>query len=67
MIYFGTQAGRGVVIESDTLMVVRTPSVERVQTVDVRIVFSDTEELVLPSAFAFERGHTVALQPKIGR
>lgn len=66
VVYFGTRAAKGVVIESPWMVRVTTPQSEEVGSVDVRLRFGDGVEQVLEGGYTYEEQPGLVLQPRIG-
>lgn len=66
VVYFGTRAGKGVVIESPWAIRVMAPQSEQTGPVDVLLRFGDGTEQSLESGFEYEAQPGIVLQPRIG-
>jgi len=66
VVYFGTRAAKGVVIESPWAVRVIAPQSEQTGSVDVLLRFGDGTELSLASGFGYEAQPGIVLQPRIG-
>ncbi len=62
VVRFGSETGRGVVIESDRLLRAQTPAMASPQVVDVELEFADGTSFALESAFAYETGQGVVIE-----
>lgn len=66
VVYLGTRAAKGVVIESPTLVQVTTPESETTGPVDVLLRFSDGTEQTLEQGYAFSEQPGFVVKPRIG-
>ncbi|MGH1347286.1 MAG: IPT/TIG domain-containing protein [Nannocystales bacterium] len=66
VVYFGSRAAKGVVIESPWAIRVVAPQSERTGSVDVLLRFGDGSEQSLESGFEYEEQPGIVLQPRIG-
>ncbi len=66
VVYFGTRAAKGVVIESPWAVRVIAPQSEQTGSVDVLLRFGDGTEQRLESGFEYEEQPGIVLQPRIG-
>lgn len=66
VVYFGSRAAKGVVVESPWKLRVTTPQSEEVGTVDLLLRFGDGTEQRLEGAYTYEEQPGLVLQPRIG-
>ena len=60
-VHFGNDHALAVVVEGDRLITCKTPKVDAVGRVDVRLTFSDETVVDLPGAFTFEEGQGIRI------
>jgi hypothetical protein len=53
VVYFGMRSARAVVIVDDRLITVVTPEAEALGPTDLKVVFADGTELVLPQGYSY--------------
>lgn len=66
VVYFGSRAAKGVVIESPWAVRVIAPQSEQLGPVDVLLRFGDGTEQSLEAGFEYEEQPGIVLQPRIG-
>jgi hypothetical protein len=66
VVYVGTRAAKGVVIESDELITVVTPQSEALGPVPVRLEFRDGTTFDLVDGFTYVEQPGIVLQPEVG-
>ena len=64
VVWFGSEAGRQVVIHSDTLVTVVAPPAKETGSVSVRLEFADGTEHDVPHAYVYEPGKGIVIGPR---